>query len=180
VAGYLGVDSGLVVENFRKAAADRREKTVAAPAEPIRPDEKILLKLFLGSKEARERLIPELKMLPVTESFQNTVRIFDAMFAMHDGGESFGMAELDARLEERDRLRLASIVLADEANSEEISLELGEACVVRLRRAMLETRLSALRMSVREAERAGRLEDALRLSKEFDALARSQRAGGVQ
>ena len=28
VAGYLGVDAGLVLENFRKAAAERREKTV--------------------------------------------------------------------------------------------------------------------------------------------------------
>jgi hypothetical protein len=90
------------------------------------------------------------------------------------------MAELDARLEDGDKSRLASIVLADETNGEEFSLQLGEACVARLRRAMLETRLSALRMSVREAERAGRLEDALRLSKEFDALARSQRTGGVQ
>ena len=64
VAGYLGVDSGLVLENFRKAATDRRDKTLVAPVEPIRHDEKILLKLFLDSEEARDRLIPELKTLP--------------------------------------------------------------------------------------------------------------------
>jgi DNA primase len=29
VAGYLGVDAGLVLENFRKAAMDRRDKKVA-------------------------------------------------------------------------------------------------------------------------------------------------------
>ena len=32
VAGYLGVDAGLVLENFRKAAMDRREKKVAPGA----------------------------------------------------------------------------------------------------------------------------------------------------
>src|SRR5258706_1825180 len=55
VAGYLGVDSGLVLENFRKAAIDRREKTLAAPPKPMRPDEIILLNLFLNSEEARQR-----------------------------------------------------------------------------------------------------------------------------
>ena len=69
VAGYLGVDSGLILENFRKAATDRREKTLAAPPEPIRHDEKILLNLFLSSEEARAKLIPELKTLAAVEQF---------------------------------------------------------------------------------------------------------------
>src|SRR4029077_1281303 len=81
VAGDLGVDSGLVLENFRKAAVDRREKTLGAPPEPIRHDEKILLNLCLSSAEARNRLIPELKGLAVVEQFV-TRRIFQALFGL--------------------------------------------------------------------------------------------------
>ena len=53
VAGYLGVDAGLVLENFRKAAMDRRDKKVAPVVEPLRADEKILLNLLgLGRRSA--------------------------------------------------------------------------------------------------------------------------------
>src|SRR5262249_33344794 len=133
VAGYLGIDSGLVLENFRKAAEDRREKTLAAPAEPSRHDEKILLNLLLNDEQARERLIPELRKLTAVEQF-TTRRIFQILFALHDAGAPFGLAELDARLEEPDRSRLASIVLADETKVEDSSLELGVACLEKLQR----------------------------------------------
>ena len=49
VAGYLGVDAGPVLENFRKAAAEQREKTVRPAAEPVRPVERILLNLLLAN-----------------------------------------------------------------------------------------------------------------------------------
>ncbi len=61
VAGYLGVDAGPVLESFRKAAAERREKTVEPAAEPVRPVERILLNLFLVNADARSRLLPRLK-----------------------------------------------------------------------------------------------------------------------
>src|SRR5262249_15637702 len=85
LAGYLGIDSGLVLENFRKAATDRREKKLVAQPEPIRHDEKILLNLFLSSEESRKRLIPELRTLAAMEQFA-TRRIFQAVFALHDAG----------------------------------------------------------------------------------------------
>jgi DNA primase len=179
VAGYLGVDSGLVLENFRKAATDRRDKTLTAPPEPIRHDEKILLKLFLDSEEARAQLIPELKTLPAIEQFA-TRRIFQALFALHDAGAPFGLAELDARLEEADRAKLASIALGDETNTEEVSLKLGEACLDKLRRASREAEMGALRMAVRNAERAGNMAEALRLYEDLHRFEKSQSAGDVQ
>src|SRR5260370_21267015 len=126
VAGYLGVDSGLVLENFRKAAVDRREKTLAAPAEAIRHDEKILLNLFLTSAEARERLIPELRGLAAVEQFA-TRRIFQALFPLHGAGAPIGLAELDARLAEADRSRVSSIALAGERIDQGIALKGGGA-----------------------------------------------------
>ena len=179
VAGYLGVDSGLVLENFRKAAADRREKSLAAPFEPVRHDEKILLRLFLSSEEARERFIPELKTLTVVEQF-TTRRIFQALFALHEAGAPFGLSELDARLEEADRSRLAAIALTDEMDGEEISPRLGMACIEKLRQETLEARISALKASIKDAERAGNPAEALRLYGDLDRFEKSQKSGVVQ
>jgi DNA primase len=185
VAGYLGIDSGLVLENFRKAATDRREKTLAAPVEPVRHDEKILLNLFLSNGEARERLIAELRTLAAIDRFA-TRRIFQALFALHDAGEPFGLAELDARLEEADRALLASIALADETKDIDLSLDSGVACLDKLRRQTLEGRIADLKASVRDAERAGNLAEALRLNEELahfeksPAAEKARRAGGVQ
>jgi DNA primase len=173
VAGYLGVDSGLVLENFRKAATDRREKAVVAPPEPIRHDEKILLNLFLISQEARERLIPEMRILDAVEQFA-TRRIFQALFALHDAGAPFGLAELDARLEDADRSRLASIALSDETKDENYSLQVGVACLEKLQRQTLGAQISALKASIKEAERAGKVTEALRLYEDLHRFEKSQ------
>jgi DNA primase len=179
VAGYLGVDSGLVLENFRKAATERREKTLAVPAEPIRHDERILLNLFLSNEEARERLIPDLRGLAAAERFA-TRRIFQALFALYDAGAPFGLAELDARLEEADRSKLASIALGDETKDEDLSLELGVKCLEKLQRETLEGQILALKASIKEAERAGKPAEALRLYEELHRFEKSRGAGGVQ
>lgn len=179
VAGYLGVDSGLVLENFRKAATERREKTLTAPPEPVRHDEKILLKLFLTGEEARDRLIPELKSLLAIEQFA-TRRIFHAVFALHETGAPFGLAELDARLEEPDKSRLAAIALADATNEEDVSLQLGIACLEKLQRETLVARITALKASIKDAERAGNLTDALRLYEDLHRFEKSQHGDVVQ
>ena len=162
VAGYLGVDSGLVLENFRKAATDRRDKKLPAQAEPVRHDERILLNLLLSSEEARRVLIPDLKPLAAVGQFA-TRRIFEVLFALHESGAPFGLAELDARLEEADRSRLAEIALGRETKDEDVSLNLGMACLEKLQLQTREAEISALRASIREAERAGNLPEAMRL-----------------
>ncbi|HLY18938.1 MAG TPA: DNA primase [Bryobacteraceae bacterium] len=172
VAGYLGVDAGLVLENFRKAAMDRRDKKVARVREPLRADEKILLNLLISSPEARQGLIPRLEELPALEQFA-TRRIFTALFALHAGGQ-VNYEELHARLEENDQELLASAVLEDETDGSVVSLELGEDCLRSLERTGLKTRLAALKARVKEAERAGNLSEALRLAEE---LQRIEKAG---
>jgi DNA primase len=168
VAGYLGVDAGLVLENFRKAATDRRDKKVAPVREPLRADEKILLNLLVSDTEARQELIPELEQLPALEQFA-TRRIFKALFALHAGG-SVTYEELHARLEENDRELLASAVLRDETDGSAVSLSLGEECLRSLQRSSLKTQVAALKARVKEAERSGNLREALRLAEELHDL----------
>jgi len=168
VAGYLGVDAGLVLENFRKAATDRRDKKVAPVREPLRADEKILLNLLVSDAEARHELIPELEQLPAVEQFA-TRRIFKALFALYAGG-TVTYDDLHARLEESDQELLASAVLRDETDGSAISLSLGEECLRSLQRASLKSRVAALKARVREAERSGNLHEALRLAEELHDL----------
>jgi DNA primase len=168
VAGYLGVDAGLVLENFRKAARDRRDKKVAPVLEPLRADEKILLILLLSDAEARQELIPELEHLPAVEQFA-TRRIFKALFGLHAGG-TVTYEELHARLEDSDQELLASAVLRDETDGAAVSLSLGVQCLLSLQRSSLKTQVAALKARVREAERSGDLREALRLAEELHNL----------
>jgi len=168
VAGYLGVDAGLVLENFRKSAMDRRDKRVAPARDPLRADEKILLNLLVLDAEARQELIPELEQLPAVEQFA-TLRIFKALFALHAGG-TVTYEELHARLEEGDQELLASAVLKDETDGSAASLSLGVECLRSLQRSSLKTRVAALKARVKEAERSGNLHEALRLAEELHDL----------
>jgi len=172
VAGYLGVDAGPVLESFRKAATERREKTLQHPLEPVRAVERILLNLLLVNPEARSHLLPHLKRMPAVDQFA-TRRIFAALFQLDEGGSQIMFGDLDARLEDNDRALLASAVLADETAGEGFSLEQGEACLRALETTQRDGERAALKAQVRAAERDGNLGEALRLSAELSRIDRS-------
>ena len=86
---------------------------------------------------------------------------------------SVEFSELDSRLEENDRILLASAVLADESDSETLSIEQGEACLLTLEGSQHQTERLALKARVKEAERDGNLGEALRLSAELTRMDRS-------
>ncbi len=172
VAGYLGVDASLVLENFRKAAAERREKTVQATApEPVRAVERILLGLLLAQAEAREQLIPLLREMPAAGQFA-TRRIFEALYALYDSGNPISFGEVDQRLEDEDRALLAATVLGDGTHDQSMTLDQGMACLRALETTGREQERTALKARVKAAERDGNLNEALRLAEE---LARMER-----
>lgn len=170
VAGYLGVDAGPVLENFRKAAA-QREKIVRPAAEPVRPVERLLLNLLLANADARSHLMPRLKHMPGLTQFA-TRRIFEAIFALDEAGEPVDFAALDARLEDNDRTLLVTAVLADETDSAVLSLEQGESCLSRLESSQRDEERAELKAKVRAAERGGDMGEALRLSAELSRFDR--------
>ena len=181
MAGYLGVDSGLVLENFRKAATDRREKTLVAPVEPIRHDEKILLKLFLTSEEAREQPDSGAEdAWRLVEQFRLRGASLRPCSPCTTAGAPFGLAELDARLEEADRSRLASIVLGDETNDEDVSLQLGEACLEKLQAAGARSAHFGAQGFHQRSRTRGKHDEALRLYEDLHRFEKSQSAGDVQ
>ena len=137
--------------------------------EPLRADEKILLNLLVSDAEARQELIPQLEQESAVEQFA-TRRIFKALFTLHAGGGTVQYEELHARLEEGDQEILASVVLKDETDGSAASLSLGEECVRSLQRSGQKSRVAALKARVKEAERSGNLQEALRLAAELHNL----------
>jgi DNA primase len=171
LAGYLGVERGLVLDHFKKAAVDRREKPMEIVREPVRAVEKILLNSLLLSGYIRREVIPRLRNMPEIGSFTSR-RILEALFTLHDNQPEFRFAELEARLGEPDRALLSSVAFADEMGEENYTLEQAVACLARLEAESHESQRGLLRRRVEEAERAGNMTEALRLNEELNRLGR--------
>ena len=96
--------------------------------------------------------------------------IFRAILAT---GEPFDFAALEARLNDSDRTLLARLTFADEIENEEFSLSQAQACLSRMEASGRDSRLTQLKVRIREAERDGRLDDAMALMKELNESKRS-------
>jgi len=173
LAGYLGVDQGLVLDHFKKAAAERRERPMAPAAEPVRPVEKILLNSLLLNAEIRAQVLPRLREMPEVGQF-TAARIFRSLFTLYEQNPRFMFSDLEARLEEADKGLLSSVVLADEMREEDCTLEQVLACLKRLEEEGHGAEKAILRRRVKEAERAGDLSEAMRLARELAGLEKSR------
>jgi DNA primase len=171
LAGYLGVEAGLVLEHFRKSAVERREKALPDTKEPLRHVERILLAGVLANEEVRRAVLPRLKLAPQLEQF-TTRRIFQALFAIEESGGKLRIGDLQGRLDARDQDLLSELLFADKSE-EENSLEHAESCLRLLEQAGYESRRAALKARIKEAERAGMLEEALHIAQELSRLERA-------
>jgi len=176
LAGYIGVERGVVLESFRKRAADRQEKTIERPKEMIRADEKGLLHVLLSDAGGREQLLGELENVEILERIV-THRIFQTMRALHASGAAVTFDAVNARLEENDRVLLAEVLLSEEAESHELDFDHGRRCLDSMRQSGDQLRRSELKAQVKQAERAGNMMEALRLAQELERLERGGAAG---
>ncbi len=172
VANYLQIERGLVLDHFRKAATGRRETSLAQTRDLPRPVERILLNALLASEEVRKPVLPKLRLISEWERFV-TRRIFQGLFQIEESGAPFRFAELEARLADNDRELLASVIFADKPDEDEYSLERALACLSTLEQADREARRTVLKTRIKEAERAGMLEEALRITEELGRLERN-------
>lgn len=164
LASYLGVAPGLVLDHFRKAAADRVER-VAAPKLDAnwRATDHILLPLLVSNEEARAQLIGPLRDIGAVSQL-STAPIFDALFAMYEAGETINFNALHARVPAAMQETLAAIVL-DSGVEGVATIENGLACVERLRREDRDEKVRDLKSRIQSAEREGRISEALDLLK---------------
>ncbi len=171
LAGYIGVDRGLVLDGFRKAVADRNEKTLDRPKIEMRADERLLLNALLGEPEFRDEILDQIKSLDTVGKFSSR-RIFQAIFALDTAGGPLTFEEVHARVEEADQHLLADAVLREDGHA---SREEVLAAVASLRRSEEQNRRVLLKTKIKEAERAGSWEEALRLTDELQRFERAAR-----
>jgi DNA primase len=172
VAGYLGVSQGMVLDRFRRAAAERSQKSIELPRSTLRHDERMLLSALFTEAEWRDEIIGQMKTLETVDTLPSR-RIFRAIFALDDSGSRLGFDEVHARLEEADQMLLAQAVLTDDG---EISRDEVVAAIASMRRTEDQYRRVQLKARITESERAGNWEEALRLTMELQGLERA--AGG--
>ncbi len=171
LADYIGVARGAVLETFRKAVGDRREKTIERPKETLRADEKGLLEVLLSDGDGRDELIGGLESIEILDRIA-TRRIYQAIRALHAAGAPVTFDAVNSRLEENDQILLAEALLAEDSESHGVNLEYGRSCLDSMRRSEEQLRKAELKAKVKQAERAGNLAEALRLSKELSRLER--------
>ena len=173
LAGYLGVDAGLVLEQFKKAATDRRvpAKTPVKEVVALPAIERILLNAVIESAEAREEILPLLRADLIGEF--RTREIFETLRQM----ESITFSGLDARLSPPLQRLLHDMVAADDIGEEGTSLESARACLRKLESEAAKRKIDELRARVKSAEREGHMEEALKWMAELGQLEREARRG---
>jgi len=178
VAGYLGVEKGMVLDSFRKMATDRNEKMPERPLLNLRPDERMLLHAMFGEDGVRDNVIRERRALRSVATFASR-NIFQAIFSLVDGGGQITFDGVNSRLEEADQHLLAEAVLREDA---EYTAEELYAAVERVRLSDQQQETSQLRTRIKELEREGRIAEALQLMAQLDStsMSRSATRRGVQ
>ena len=173
LAGYLGVEPGLILDQFKRAATDRHapgqvasrqgsspagSSSNSAPRVQVPAVERILLNALLSSEAIRERILPELPA-ELTAGFVS-LEIIDALRRVAEAGP-VNFAALDARLSDPGRALLHDIVSADEICDETECLAQAEACLKGLKTSFQRRQTEEVRARIRTAEREGNLKEAL-------------------
>lgn len=171
IAGYIGVDHGMVLDHFKKAVSERHEKAIERPKSLLRHDERMLLVALLTDAELRAEILATLRTLQTIDSLPSR-RIFQAIFAVDEAGGRLGFDEINGRLEETDQNLLAQTVLNEDG---EISREEVLAAVASMQRSEQQNLRTQMKERIKELDRAGRLDDAMRLDVELQALERAAR-----
>jgi DNA primase len=170
IAGYLGVDPGLVLDQFKKAATERRgalpDAARSHPRVEIPALERILVQALVSSDETRREILPRLPQ-PITAHFA-THEIFEALTQMGPAPLSF--TALDARLDEPARALLHEILAADEIGDDAACLAHAEACLRRLGADFRRRQMDEVRSRVKSAERDGDIEEVVRWTGELMRL----------
>jgi DNA primase len=180
VAGYLGVEKNIVLDTFLRSVAGRVDSLVDLPKTVIRADERGLVNVILSGAEGVAQLIVELSEMELDSL--DTRRILQAAIAAHLAGGPVTFNAVSGRLDEDGRRMLAEIAFAEDPAAEEFGIEWGRKCLERLAATAARQRSAQLKMRVNEAERAGNLQEAMRLMQELSRLERGDSAPrrGVQ
>jgi len=171
LAEYVHAPRGMVLDNFRKSAATREERTIERPKIALRPDERMILNAVFCDPELGPEIVDELKTIEAIGRFPSR-KIFQTMFVLQESSGRVRFDEVNARLEEADQNLLAEAVLREEMQS---SREEVLAAIASMRRSQNDERKKELKSRIKESERAGDWQEAVRLAGELQEFERQSR-----
>ncbi len=167
-AHALGIDSSLVREELKQAAAKRRDFISTAQAFPLTRAEQILLMAFAAPHSAEARVTAENALAEHASDFarvrEDIMQIIDRLRARPHGTDPL------AAIEEPQQKQLLASLFVSVHDAEPTAAEV-ETTVLTIRRIALEQQQRELRTAIAEAERAGRIEDALQLTRNSQQIA---------
>ena len=165
LASYLGLDQGLLLEQFRKAVTTRGETKLVAPKFDLPPTEKLLVRVLLSSAEARYQVLERLALMPNLEQLAGR-KIFEALLQMERSKAPFSLHDLEARIGESENTLMARLAFADDMEEQDM-LKQALACVEELNQRAGRGRIVQLKAAIAKAERAGDMAMALELMQEL-------------
>lgn len=176
VAGYLGLDRNLVLNEFRKIPSQRRPPTnsksaVEEKAIPVR--ERMLLRSLIQEPEIRPLLLPRLAGFAVVRSFV-TWPVLDEICALMEENPDFAYAALEERLDEERKALMSGALFADHS-SELLSSSQAEVFITQVESEEREAKFRDLQRKIQMAERSGNLQEAMALMQQADELKRQNR-----
>ena len=171
LAGYVGVERGIVLESFRKSVANRQQKAIEPPKDGVRADERGLIQVLLSDSESRPELLALLETISIWGRL-TTRGIFAIIRGLHASGSEVTFDAVNARLNETDQVLLAELLLYEEGGAQEPDAAYGQRCFDSLRRSDEQQRIADLKAQVKQAERSGDVREALRLSQELTSMER--------
>ncbi|MCY4585798.1 MAG: DNA primase [Bryobacterales bacterium] len=169
VGHRMGLDR-LVLSQFVQSFGRTRNQAKAIVNETrLSEGERILLRLVIGSSEARRELLGDALELAAKQDLPSC-KIFEAAQAASEQDEAFPYSALQGRLEQQERQLLDLTVLA--AEGPEPSIESGRRAVEALRREAHKREHRAILRDIAIADQAGdteKLFELLRRKKELNA-----------
>ncbi len=170
VADYLGIERGLVLDEFRKTAIKGPARAAPRPAASFSMSERILVRSLVADREVRDILVPRLRNSPILDAYASR-SILAVIFTLHDTEPGFSFHALEGRLDEALNSLLAETVFAD--NTEEVfTREQAESYLRMLDMEERKAAMGELRTRLKQAERAGDMTEAFRLMQEMTGLQR--------
>jgi DNA primase len=169
LAGYLGIETGLVLEQLRKTATERTGKAVAVAVTPARKADRILIPLLLsdvlaGDHAERTRFFAALRRVSMTGP---AAPIYEVILGRYENGEPITFNTLHECLQPAEQDVLAGLVLDPAASAG--SVEDGMAAIAALQQEQAEASRKELLARIRAAEREGRIAEALELARQMAA-----------
>ncbi|HTW46453.1 MAG TPA: toprim domain-containing protein, partial [Acidobacteriaceae bacterium] len=170
-AQALGIDSSLLRAELKEAAAKRRD-SISPQAHPLTRAEQILLMSFAAPRSGECYLVAEGALHEHQREFaalRDDVReMIAALRARSDGGDP-----LAALASEEQKRMLAALFLS--IHDAEPQADEVEEAVLAIRVSFLEQEQRRLRLAIDQAERAGNMDEVLRLTRERQDVTRTLR-----